>query len=96
MGALRTSEDGDEVVGGEAKAVKSDDNRAVDAPGRIIIDSAPLIAPPVAAPIKKAAPVLPPAAAPQKSGGLGLVVFVYIVAIAALGAAIYERFFLHA
>lgn len=96
MGALRTSEDGDEVVGGEAKAVKSDDNRAVDAPGRIIIDSSPITVPPPQVQAKKALPVQPPPVAPQKSGGLGLVVFVYILAIAALGAAIYERFFLHA
>ncbi len=92
MGALRTSEDGEEVVGGEARAARSDDDRAIDAPGRIIIDSAPITVTPRPAhkpPLRAA-----PQPAPQGRGGLGLVVVVYIVAIAALGAAIYERFFM--
>ena len=50
MRALRTSEDGKNVVGGDR--------------------------------------------APQRRGSAALVVIVYIVAIAALGAAIYERFFM--
>jgi hypothetical protein len=96
VGALRTSEETDEVVGGEAKQAKSDDNRKVDAPGQIIIDSVP-IAPVSAAPPRPAAPVPKPMPqaipkAPQRAGGLGLVIFVYILATAALGAAIYERF----
>lgn len=91
MGSLRTSEQGGEVVGGEAKQVKSDDNRKVDAPGQIIIDAAPAVT--TAAPTR---PTPPPISqpAPAKSGGLGMVVFVYVLATAALGAAIYERFFM--
>jgi hypothetical protein len=93
VGALRTSEEGEDVVGGEARAVKSDDARPIDAPGRIIIDSAPIVATP--RPAHSSAPrPRPLPAAPQRAGGLGLVVIVYIVAIAALGAAIYERFFM--
>jgi len=92
VGGLRTSEDADDVVGGEARQVKSDDDRKVDAPGRIIIDSAPVIA---AAPAPARAPQIPqPPAAPQRAGGLGLVIVVYILAAGALGAAIYERFYM--
>ena len=98
MGALRTSEDGDEVVGGEAKAVKSDDDRAIDAPGRIIIDSAPIVIPPAPTPVKATALRDAPSSAtpPKKAGGAGLVVFVYVLATAALAFAIYERFFMTA
>jgi hypothetical protein len=90
VGGLRTSEDPDEVVGGEARSVSSDDNRKVDAPGRIIIDSAPITATPT--PTRRAATPRP--VAPQRAGGLGLVIVVYILAAAALGAAIYERFYM--
>lgn len=92
MGGLRTSEDADDVVGGEARQVKSDDDRKVDAPGRIIIDSAPIVAAP--APVRPAQ--LPPSrpTAPERRGGLGLVILVYILAAGALGAAIYERFYM--
>jgi len=90
VGALRTSEEGDEVVGGEAKQVKSDDNRFVDAPGQIIIDSASVMATP--APVRPATHPSARPLAPQRAGGLGLVIVVYIAAAAALGVAIYERF----
>lgn len=89
MGALRTSEEG-EVVGGEAKQAKSDDNRAVDAPGRIIIDSAPAVTLP--APPKPVPKPPPMPTAPQRAGGLWFVVLLYVLGAAALGAAVYERF----
>jgi hypothetical protein len=93
VGALRTSEEG-AVLAGDAKQARADDNRSVDAPGRIIIDSAPLIAPPQdAAPRPAPRPLpqpMPPA--PRAAGGAWLVVLVYILATAALGAALYERF----
>lgn len=94
MGGLRTSEDADDVVGGEARQAKSDDDRKVDAPGRIIIDSAPIVATP--APTRPAPTPLPQPlpAAPSRGGGLGLVIVVYVLAAAALGAAIYERFYM--
>lgn len=85
MGAPRTSEQGGEV-GGEAKQARSDDNRAVDAPGRIIINSVPV----TPEPPKPRAASMP--TAPQRSSGLGLVILVYILASGALAFAIYERF----
>jgi hypothetical protein len=92
VGALRTSEEGGEVVGGEAKPIRSDDDgRKVDAPGQIIIDSAPNIAT-APAPPRPAGRAASRPVAPQRAGGLGLVVVVYILAAAALAAAIYERF----
>jgi hypothetical protein len=95
VGGLRTSEDADDVVGGEARSATSDDNRKVDAPGQIIIDSAPIAATPaptrpVPAPLPQPGPAVPQ----QRAGGLGLVIVVYILAAAALGAAIYERFYM--
>jgi hypothetical protein len=90
VGALRTSEEGGEVVGGEARPVRSDDGRKVDAPGQIIIDSAPNVATSPTQPARPALPSRP--AAPQRAGGLGLVIVVYVLAAAALAAAIYERF----
>ena len=96
MGAQRTSEEGGEVVGGEAKPIRSDDDaRKIDAPGQIIIDSVPIVTtgPPVVPPRPVLAP-LPASrtAAPQRAGGLGLVIVIYVLAAAALAAAIYERF----
>jgi hypothetical protein len=91
VGALRTSEQADDVVGGEAKQLRSDDARSIDAPGQIIIDSS------------ASGPTSPPArgrttghlpTAPIRSRGPGLVIIVYVLATAALGAAIYERLFL--
>jgi hypothetical protein len=95
VGALRTSEEGGEVVGGEAKPIRSDDDgRRVDAPGQIIIDSAPIAAtapPAPSMPVPGRRPASHPVA-PPRAGGLGLVVVVYILAAGALAAAIYERF----
>lgn len=93
MGALRTSEEGGDVLGGEAQQARSDDDRRVDAPGQIIIDSAPIVAiPPAARPVAVPPRPLTYPAAPQKPGGRGLLVIVYLLATAALGAAVYERF----
>lgn len=95
VGTLRTSEEGGELVGGEAKAIRSDDDaRKVDAPGQIIIDSAPIV---MAAPAVPSRPAPRPGSrptVPQRARGLGLVVVVYILAAAALAAAIYERFWM--
>lgn len=87
MGALRTSEEGDAVVGGEAKQARSDDNRSIDAPGRIIIDSVPITLEPA-----KPRTASMPAAPQRQSSGLGLVILVYVLASGALAYAIYERF----
>ncbi len=92
MGALRTSEEGGEVVGGEAKTIRSDDDaRAIDAPGRIIIESTPAPGMPAQPRPSATMPSVRPQA-PQRASGPGLVIFVYVLATAALAAAIYERF----
>lgn len=90
MGALRTSEDS-EVVGGEARQAKSDDNRVVDAPGQIIIDSAPVVAAAPARAVPRPLPQ-PVPAGQRRAGGLWFVVLLYLIGAAALGAAVYERF----
>jgi len=85
----RRSEDAP-VVSGEAVKSRSDE-RAVDAPGRIMVtplprartvDPVPEMPPPRA--------VLP--TAPERRRGPWLVVLVYLMSAAALGYAIWERF----
>lgn len=101
MRSPRTSED-DSVVGGEAIKAEEQD-RVVPAEAKIIIDPTPV-------PGTIQLPTLPPRArlprdtaqvapkrpeAPARRPGLWLVVCVYVLATAALAAAIYERFFTH-
>jgi hypothetical protein len=80
------------VVSGEAIKPAHADDRAVDAPGSIVVTPSlggvpvvPRPAPPVPARVA----VLPEA---PRRGGAWLVVLVYILAAAALGYAIWERF----
>lgn len=95
VGALRTSEEGGEVVGGEAKPIRSDDDgRKIDAPGQIIIDSVPIVTTSPAPPVRPAPQPASRPLAPARAGGRGVVVIVYILAAAALAAAIYERYFM--
>ena len=83
------------MVSGEAIKPAHADDRAVDAPGSIVVTPSlgglpvvPRPAPPVPqVPVR--APVLPEA---PRRGGAWLVVVVYILAAAALGYAIWERF----
>jgi hypothetical protein len=88
----RRSEDAPEVSG-EAIKPKSADDRAVDAPGRIVVTPMPRArtsnpvgpAPPV--PVVSAKP-----SAPIERTGAWVVVLVYVVSAAALAYAIWERF----
>jgi hypothetical protein len=85
----RRSEDAP-VVSGEAVKSRSDE-RAVDAPGRIMVTPMPrarTVDPVVAEPAPRAA--MP--TAPERRGGVWLVVLVYVMSAAALGYAIWERF----
>jgi hypothetical protein len=88
----RRSEDAP-VVSGEAIKPAHADDRAVDAPGKILVTPSlggtPVVkarpAPPV--PVRSAMPDAPP-----RRGGAWIVVLVYILAAGALGYAIWERF----
>jgi hypothetical protein len=93
VGALRTSEE-DVVVAGEGTQPRTREDRAVDAgEAKIIIAPGPgEPATPAPAPRPLPQPALP--THPASSGGLWLVILVYILATAALAAAIYERFWL--
>jgi hypothetical protein len=77
------------VVSGEAVKSRSDE-RAVDAPGRIMVTPMPRAR--TADPVAEMAPrsVLP--TAPERRRGPWLVVLVYLMSAAALGYAIWERF----
>jgi hypothetical protein len=98
VGALKTSEQAD-VIAGEGKKDPTSDDRPVDSGAKIIIGPEG-IAPPTRAPVAPPAPAAPRAAAPPvprtvaepRRGGMGLVIVVYLLAAAALGYAIYERF----
>ena len=80
------------MVSGEAIKPAHADDRAVDAPGSIVVTPSlggmPVVPRP-APPVAVRAPVLPEA---PRRGGAWLVVLVYILAAAALGYAIWERF----
>lgn len=96
VGTLRTSEEGDSAAGEGRKAEAADENRPVDRGAKIVIESGPISAalPPQA---RQVAPRTPPRATPvvpAKRGGLGLVIVLYLLAAAALGYAIYERYYL--
>lgn len=95
MAGPRRSEDSP-VVSGEAIKPAHADERPVDAPGKILVTAsvggsttpvATRRAPAPPLPVRTAVP-----AEPGKRGGLWLVVLVYILAAAALGYAIWERF----
>lgn len=78
------------MVSGEAVKSRSDE-RAVDAPGRIMVTPMPRAQTADPAPGMPAARgVLP--TAPEGRGGAWLVVLVYLMSAAALGYAIWERF----
>jgi hypothetical protein len=82
------------VVSGEAIKPAHADDRAVDAPGKILITPS-LGAPPLPPrpTLRPAPPVVraPMPEAPRRSGAW-LVVLVYLLSTAALGYAIWERF----
>ena len=89
MAGPRRSEDAP-VVSGEAVKSRTDE-RAVDAPGRIMVTPMPrarTVEPVDDAPAPRA--VLP--TAPARRGGAWLVVAVYLMSAAALGYAVWERF----
>lgn len=93
MGALRTSEDA-VVVAGEGKKAAAEDDRSVDGGAKIIIAPGPMapqpqLQPAVAPrPVPRPAPTMPAA----RRTGFWVVVTAYVLATAALAAAIYERF----
>jgi len=86
----RRSEDAP-VVSGEAVKPAHADDRAVDAPGKILVTpslgAVPAATPRPPVPIRTAEP-----AAPPRRGGAWLVVLVYLLSAAALGYAVWERF----
>jgi hypothetical protein len=96
VGTLRTSEEGAIAAGEGRKAQSADEDRRVDEAPKIIISAGPVA---TAEPVVQApAPVVPRRSAtlptaPEKQGGLGLVIVLYVLAAAALGYAIYERYF---
>jgi hypothetical protein len=96
VGTLRTSEEGAVAAGEGRKSENLDGDRRVDEAPKIIIagsTSAPTPMPAAVAPaVPRRSATLP--TAPVKQGGLGLVIFVTLLAAAALGYAIYERYFL--
>ncbi|HUS32060.1 MAG TPA: hypothetical protein VMZ53_26355 [Kofleriaceae bacterium] len=102
MGTLRTSEEGAIAAGEGRKSENLDDNRRVDEAPKIIISAGPIAegatthtpAPARAVPAaaQRRTGSLP--AAPVKQGGIGLVVLLYLLCAAALGYAIYERYFI--
>jgi hypothetical protein len=94
VGALRTSED-DVVVAGEGTQVRTHEDRAVDAgEAKIIIAPGPVSRPATVAPVLRPLPQRALSAQPTTTGGRWLVILVYILATAALAAAIYERYVL--
>lgn len=88
MPGPRRSEDAP-VVSGEAIKSRSDE-RAVDAPGRIMVTPLPRARTVDPVPEVPAPRVLP--TAPERRRGPWLVVLVYLMSAAALGYAIWERF----
>jgi hypothetical protein len=96
VGTLRTSEEGAVAAGEGRKSENLDGDRRVDEAPKIIIagtTSAPTPVPAAVAPaVPRRSATLP--SAPVKQGGLGLVIVLYILGAAALGYAIYERYFI--
>ena len=97
VGTLRTSEEGAVAAGEGRKSENLDGDRRVDEAPKIIIAGAtsaptPTPAAVVAPAVPRRSATLP--SAPVKEGGLGLVIFVTLIAAAALGYAIYERYFI--
>jgi hypothetical protein len=98
VGTLRTSEEGAIAAGEGRKAQTVDEDRRVDEAPKIIISAGPSVtAAPESVPIAAPAPAGPRRSAtlptaPERQGGLGLVIVLYVLAAAALGYAIYERY----
>jgi hypothetical protein len=93
VGTLRTSEEGAVAAGEGRKAEAVDNDRRVDDGAKIIISSGPIaaVSTHTPAPAPRRTPITMPAA-PEKQGGIGLVILLYLLAAAALGYAIYERY----
>jgi hypothetical protein len=91
----RRSEDAP-VVSGEANKPKSADDRAVDAPARIVVTPMPRAQTSNPAPTASRTPPVPVhsarPSAPIERTGAWVVVLVYVVSVAALAYAIWERF----
>jgi hypothetical protein len=95
VGTLRTSEEGNSAAGEGRKSATTDDDRRVDGGAKIVIESGPISTAALPAPVTR--PRTPPRATPvvpARRGGLGLVIVLYLLAAAALGYAIYERYYL--
>ena len=88
MGALKTSEQGDVVVGEGQKDPTADD-RPVDSGAKIVIGPGPIAPLPQKAQAPRPSAPMPTV---ESRTGVWLVILVYIVSAAALGWAIYDRF----